>query len=219
MSGPGTIGISTAGALLLAASVASGVSASNEYDQAIHCGAKTVHDAQLLKQNREAVVFRKHRTSPSGRKVSVAYACLRDADPIRRLKRSEFTRSALDPRLAGHYVAFREIIEQNEVGGEQSIAVLNIETGRLKVEQDAAVNGAEDSWLYSFVVKRNGSVAWVGLREQGDQLLLKVDSRTAGQPQQLDSGSDFHLHPLRLNNDKTRVVWIKQGNQHSAPLY
>jgi hypothetical protein len=218
MLGPGLIGISTAGALLLAASVASGT-ASNEYDHTIHCGAKTVHNAQLLKRNREAVVFRKHRTSPSGRKVSVAYACLRDADPIRRLKRSEFTRSELDPRLAGHFVAFREIVEQSEVGGEQSIAVLNIKTGRLKVEQDAAVNGADDSWLYSFVVKRNGSVAWVGLREQGDEVLLKVDSKTAGQPQQLDSGSDFHLHVLRLNKDKTRVVWIKRGNKHSAPLY
>jgi hypothetical protein len=198
---------------LLAAPAPAG--ASHQYTSTVHCGDTTVRHVELVTSSSKASVFRKHRSSPSGR-ISVAYACLRDSDPIRRLKGSEFTRSALDPRLAGHFVAFREIIERSEVGERDAVVVLDIRAGQIKVEQDAMPS--RDGVLQFFVVKGNGSVGWLGIAESGDEVVWKVDSTTGGEPQQLDSGSDIHRHPLRVSADQHRVIWIKHGHKHSAPL-
>jgi hypothetical protein len=214
MVGRGTVAIGAAGAVLFAS--AAPAAATHQYNDTVHCGDKTVHHVELVKESSRAIVFRKHRSSPSGQ-ISVAYACLRDSSALRPLKRSAFTRSAIDPRLAGHFVAFREIIEQSEVGSRHAIVVLNVKTGKIKVEEDAMPS--RDASLQAFVVKGNGSVAWVGLAESGDEAVWKVDSTTVGEPQRLDQGpSNIPQQSLRLSKNRQRVLWIKHGHKHSAPI-
>jgi hypothetical protein len=177
-----------------------------------------VRDVQVLTSSARAVVFRKHY-SPQHNPKSRAFACLRHSGPVRELRRSGFTRSRLKPQLAGRYVGFRQIFELNDVSGESSgVVVLDISTGTITVEQPG-MPGTDYSTLVSFVVKSNGSVAWLGISDSDGEAVWKVDSTTGGQPERLDSSPpDIPFDSLHLGPHRHRVLWRKGGSRRSAPI-
>ena len=188
------------------------------YDSTVRCAGRTVRHVGVVTRSPEAVVFRRHRPTSHGQ-ASVAYACLLVPGSIWRLKGSDFTRRQLAPQLAGRFVAFREILELNEFGSVADVVVLDIKTGKIKVEQSAMPGSESGSRpLLSFVVKRNGSVAWLGLGDSSEAV-WKVDLTTGAEPQRLDSSPPaIGQESFRLSPDRRRVLWTKGKGRRSAPL-
>jgi hypothetical protein len=172
-----------------------------------------VRSAQSVVSSSEAVAFRKRRGSGATAR-NVTYACMRGgAGPIIRLKRSEEGGSRVRPLLAGRYVAYRRVFFLNEFGSASGLVVQDMRTGAVGLELPY-----DESNLHSYVVKRNGSVAWLDLPEDAiRRRLWKADRSTGGEPQLLDSGTEIDADSLRLSTDRRRVLWTRDGAQ-SAPI-
>jgi hypothetical protein len=198
--------------------LAAPAAASHQYRDTARCASKTVRNVQVLVSTSEAVAFRKRfPTRPYATYAS--YACMRrGAGSIERLKRSEFSLSRVRPQLAGRYVAFRRLDELNEFSSASGIVVQDLRTGTIAYESPR-----DGSYMTDWVVKRNGSAAWIDFppEDQSGIRVWKVDSTTGGQRQPLDSGepvigADFQS--LRLSADRRQVLWTKNGAQQSAPI-
>jgi hypothetical protein len=198
-------------------SLAAPAVASHQYRDTVRCAGKTVRNVQVLVSTSEATAFRKRfPTRPYATYAS--YACMRrGAGSIERLKRSEYSLSRVRPQLAGRFVAFRRLDELNEFSSASGIVVQDLRTGTIVYESPR--DGA--SYMTAWVVKRNGSVAWVDFpQEEGGPRVWKVDLTTAGEQQLLDSatGSEIDFQSLRLSADRRQVLWTKSGAQQSAPI-
>lgn len=196
-----------AGALALAAPA----QASHQYRDTVRCASKTVRGVQVIASSSEATAFRKQ--FPGRRYAS--YACMRrGAGSIERLKGSEFTLSRVQPKLAGRFVAFRQLFELNEFAAVSGIVVLDMRTGAIVHESPDDGN----AYLLSWVLKRNGSAAWIdSLQDQPGSRVFKFDATTGGDAQQLDSGA-VDPQSLRLSSDRRQVLWTKSGAEQSAPI-
>jgi hypothetical protein len=188
---------------LLAA--AAPASASHENTSSVRCAAKTVRSVQVVTTSSEAVVFSKAKGSGAEART-ITYACMLRAGPIVRLKA---TGAGVHPLLAGRFVAYRQ---GSEFGSPSGLIVQDVRTGRVELE-----SRADGSILYSFVVKRTGSAAWVERGEQSEDFLLyKFVRGRPGEPELLDLGVDFES--LRLSADRRQILWTTAGQQKSAPL-
>jgi hypothetical protein len=187
--------------------------ASHQYDSTVRCAGKTVRSVQIVASSSEAVAFRKAK----GRGPYpdyVTYACMRRSGPINRLKRSEISRSSVRPLLAGRYVAYRQLFFLGEHGSASGFVVLDMRTGTTTLESPP-----DNSSLIRYVVKRNGSAAWIDIPEDSNEgRVWKADRTTAGAPQQIDSSSELGYDSLRLTGDRRQVLWTKAGAQQSAPI-
>ena len=183
-------------------------------DRAVKCGTKVVRSVAIEARTREAVVFTKAKKVGPDR-FAVHYACL-VRGPIRRLDDVNRSRQVSDPQLAGRFVAFERTLYLTEFDYASGIVVLDLRTGVRTVQHTATPDTEGDSVVHGFVVKRNGSVAWIGTDEQGSAGVFKVDTTTTA-PQRLDSGQ-IDLASLRLTADRNSVVWISGGEQRTAPL-
>lgn len=189
--------------------------ATHQYDETVRCGTKTVRNVQPVAGNRDAVLFRKMKGTRSNVNAT-AYACLRRRGPIVNLGQAGFVKEA---QFAGRYLGFRRINYVGEHGSASGIAVVDLRLGTSKVEE-RGVPGANDvdSHALSFVVKRNGSVAWIGDDDAGpDYTVWKVDMTDDG-PQRLDIGPEIDYRSLRLSADRRTVTWVNGGQQRAAPL-
>jgi hypothetical protein len=132
--------------------------------------------------------------------------------------RLEFANRVDDPKLAGRYVAFKQTVYVSEFGSASGIKVVDLKTGRTKVGEAGVPGAGGDSHVMSYVVKRNGSVAWVGMGERGEDVsVLKVDSTTDG-PRLLDSGPQVDYESLSLAADRRSIGWRNGAEQKTAPL-
>jgi hypothetical protein len=207
-----------AGGALLAVALAfvSNADASHQYDTSVRCNGQTVRQVQLVTRSSEGAVFRKLKSGPGGRKVSVAYGCLLRSGAVRRL---DFANRVDDAQLAGRYVAFKHIDYVSEFGSASSIRVVDLRTGTTAVDARGVPGAGSDSHVMSLVVKRNGSVAWTGMAdESGSEVsVLKVDTTTDG-PRLLDSGAQIDYESLALGADRLSVGWRNGAEQKTAPL-
>ena len=87
--------------------------------------AKRVRNVQIVAFSREARVFRKLTRRTGGPGGSVAYACMVRSGPITRLKGSAFGGGQMRPLLAGRYVAFQQMLSENEDHEESGLIVLD----------------------------------------------------------------------------------------------
>jgi hypothetical protein len=203
--------VATGTALALPAPAA----ASHQYDGVVGCAAKRVRNVQIVAFSKEARVFRKLTRPSGGPGGSVAYACMVRSGPITLLKGSGFGGGQMRPLLAGRYVAFQRMFSENEDHEESGLIVLDMKAGQISFEQ------ARDSTnLSDWVIKRNGSAAWVSFTFEGGDPggVYKLDSTTGGKPQRL-AGSEDNPGVLRLSSDRRTVQWqLRDGTERSAPI-
>jgi hypothetical protein len=197
-----------------ALAVAAPAQADHQYSDVVRCASKTVHAAQIVASSSEATAFRKVKRDAQGRTLFRTYACMRRSGPILFLKGSEFSRAAVEPRLAGRFVAFRRMDEINEFARTSGLVVADMSTGAVRFETSRG-----EAHVDSFVVKRNGSAAWLDHDyESGHMVISKVDETTGGSPVLVDQGS-IRQQSLRLSVDRRDVLWTRNGSQRSAPIH
>jgi hypothetical protein len=189
--------------------------ASHQYDDEVRCRGKLVRSVQLVAGNRESSVFRKLRPGPGSGTVSVAYGCLRSGGKITRLG---FANRVDGPKFAGRYVGFRQTIYVSEFGSASGIKVVDLRTGATKVSEPGEPGGDGDSHLAMFVLKRNGSVAWIGLPQSFDRGSIWRVDRSAAQPQRLGGGPDIDFESLRLSADRRSLHWRNGGQEETAAI-
>lgn len=189
--------------------------ASHQYDDAVRCNGQTVRQAQLVTRSRDGAIFFKRRAGPGGSRVSVAYACMLRSGSIERL---DFANRVSRAQLAGRYAAYAHTLYVSEFGSASGITVVDLKTGQTKVDEPGVPGATGDSHLMSFVAKLNGSVAWIGIGERGDDVSVwKVDA-TGGGAQQLDSGASIEWETLRISPDRRSISWVNGAERKTAPL-
>jgi hypothetical protein len=181
-------------------------------------GCKVRH-AKTIEHSRRAVVFQKVKPEPdlpSG-KATFTYGCMFRVGRIRRLP--DNPRGfivARRPKLAGRYVGFEKSYEEGEFGFFSYMVVLDLRNGHVITEKPAT-SKSQTGTIFDFVLKLNGSVAWVGRDEEGDGSveLWKVDRQTSD-GSLLDTNVD--VTSLRLSGDRRSVLWRKGDAERSVPI-
>jgi hypothetical protein len=193
--------------------LAAPASANHQYRSTATCNGRPVKKVQFLDRSSEAAVFLKRRTRENGTVASVAYACLRRA-PIRRL--GNHIRYAV---LAGRFVAVRSTFV-SEFNSSSGLHVMDLSTGKFVTNARGMPTSPEDedTHVLKIVLKRNGSVAWVGSNNVASQFAIWKVDRTGSGPQQLDAGPRIDRLSLRLRADRTAVVWTNDGETRSGPI-
>jgi hypothetical protein len=199
----------------------------SDYDETVRCPSKAVHDVQVVERSSEAVVFRKLRPTENGPRP-VSYACAFRTDELRqsiwRLDDPEPSRRAVGARLAGVFVAYRLVYDTGPDPYSEMV-VKSLLTSDTLSSFPKPEESDSSSTVASFVVKRNGSIAWIGVgHPSGEQGVWKVDAdddwlepempRLDASPPAIDTRS------IRLSADRRRVMWRRAGESayRSAPL-
>lgn len=191
------------------------------YDDAVRCAGKTVRNVQLETRSSEAAVFQKRKTTTSGVQP-VTYACLVRGGSIERLDDPGRAIRAFDPALAGRFVGYVREDFSDQFTVPSQLGVVDLRTGVHRILSAAPNAEDRDTSVRAFVIKRNGSVAWIAVGDpSGDGAVFKLDSTTS-QPRQLDAapGPGFDSRRLRLSADRRTVLWRRygEGTDRSAPL-
>lgn len=187
------------------------------YDDRVRCNSKTVKRANVVARSSEAAVFTKRSLIPgTGIYRYRSYACMFRRGPISYLQRSDTTRSQLGSKLAGRFVGFRQFYGITEFGSESGLVVLDMRTGDVVLEGPPRADGTN---LASFVVKRNGSAAWISVPEEpGDTVVWKAEATNVFEREQLEAATDIDTRALRLSADRRTITWTRGGTSRSAPL-
>ncbi len=102
---------------------------------------------------------------------------------------------------------------------QQDIFVVDLRTGGTVVQQQSTqvMGDGVSNYLERFVLKRNGSVGWIGRHHTNE---VHQVSNAPGSPGRvmLDSGDDIDPQSLRLSSDRRTMTWTKGGVTKSAPL-
>jgi hypothetical protein len=191
------------------------------YDEAVRCAAKTVRDVQLEVRSSEGAVFQKRKRTTSGVQA-VTYACLVRGGSIRRLDDPARAIHAFDAALAGRYVGYEREDFSDQFTVPSTLGVVDLKTGTRRIVSASPNSSDRDTAVRAFVIKRNGSVAWIAVGDpSGDQGVFKLDS-TTDEPVSLDTAPapGFDDRTLRLSADRRAVLWRKRGESadRSAPL-
>lgn len=194
---------------------------STTYDDAVRCDGKTVRGVQLEVRSREGAVFRKRKRTTSGVQA-VTYACLVRGGGIRRLDDPARAIHAFDAALAGRYVGYEREDFSDQFTVPSTLGVVDLKTGTHRIISASPNASDRDTAVRAFVIKRNGSVAWIAVGDpSGDQAVFKLDS-TTDEPVSLDASPapGFDERSLRLSADRRSVLWRKRGESadRSAPL-
>ena len=189
----------------------------------------------VLVRTSSAVVFGRRRTNK-------VWACRLKGSRIYRLPADsdgyveQSDRSALavhDPQIAGRFVGYVLTIVPDNQAAVDSIRVLDLKTGKLRVNARAhslrRVGGISVS---SFVLNRNGAIAWIatgaeGFRAEGIPT-IEVHRVTSTDPTRSDI-LDSAIQPpagvgpiparsLALSADASTVYWLHDGQPRSASL-
>jgi hypothetical protein len=188
-----------------------------EYDETARCPAKTVRNVQIQNRTSEAIVFAKLKTYRQGT-LATTYACrLRRGAPTVRLDRPTVD-SVLDPVLAGAFVGFKRV-HRVTGSGVSTVSVVDLRTGEPHHEL-AATESDEPSQVRALVLKRNGSVAWIGETEKNVTEVWRLQNGRPGVPVDKLDTSPPRIEPLslRLSSDRRTVRWTKGGQAASAPI-
>jgi hypothetical protein len=166
-------------------------------------------------------VFQKRKRTTSG-VLPVTFACLVRSGSIRRLDDPARAIQAADAELSGRYVGYEREDFSDQFTVSSTLAVVDLRTGTRRIVSAAANSADSDTAVSAFVIKRNGSVAWIVVGDpSGEQGVFKLDS-TTDQPLLLDSASGQGFDPaaLRLGSDRRTVLWRERAEpaDSSAPL-
>jgi hypothetical protein len=188
-----------------------------DYDETVRCPGKTVRDVQVQNRSSEAVVFTKVKRYEQGT-LPTTYACLlRRGAPLVRLDRPTADK-VLDPHLAGAFVGFKRV-HQVSGPGWSTLSVVDLRSGRVHHELGATDIDERDQ-VRAIVLKRNGSVAWIGETEKNVQQVWRLQNGEPGVPIAKLDTSPPRIEPLslRLTGDRRTVRWAKGGQPASAPI-
>ena len=134
-------------------------------------------------------------------------------------------------RLSGVFVAYERytLYTAGQAGdSDTDLYVVDLRTGKAVIKQRAIapVGDVEDTEIADVVLKRNGSVGWIGRRENFDQdevavdyevLRFSRDGSSRGRAT-VDAGTKINGRSLTLSADRRKMRWKKAGERHSAPL-
>ena len=192
-----------------------------DYADAVRCAGKTVRDVQLETRSSEAAVFQKRKRTTSGVEP-VTYACLTRGGSIERLDAPGRAIRAFDAALAGRYVGYVREDLSDQFTVPSQLGVVDLRTGTHRIVSAAPNPDDRDTSVRGFVIKRNGSVAWIAVGDpSGDNAVFKLDATTS-QPHRLDAapGPGFDPRRLRLSADRRTLLWRRYGDttDRSAPL-
>jgi hypothetical protein len=185
------------------------------------CGSKRVTGVKALAQSSESIVFEKTKVNPYGSRLPYAFGCVKKRGPIRLLpvNPDSFYR-VRGAAVAGRFALLVKRSEEGEFGYWDNVVTYDLAAGRT-VSEAGAVSGSDftDSYVASYVLKRNGSSAWIGYDvDDGRREVWKREAGT-GTPTLLDSSADVDINvPVRLSPDRTRVVWRSGGTERSAAI-
>jgi hypothetical protein len=206
------VAVAAGGALLavaLAFASPSDASHRTDYDDAVRCAGKVVRGVQLQNRSTAGAVFTKVKRYPEG-DLATAYGCLRRSGAIVRLGDPRLETTS-DPALAGRFVGWRRIVHGTPFAATQDVAVTDLKTGQRVVEYDAVPNTVtpQSETVQALVVKRNGSIGWLGRLESGEQGVFKVDNTDTG-AQRLDTGPPaIPVLSFRLSTDRRTLRWAR----------
>lgn len=199
---------------------------------AAHHGCSAhVGDGKIVKKSREAHIVEKD---------DHWYGCAaRVGRPYRlpgldRVSSIEFDDGTVPSHitLSGVFVAYERytLYPAGGAGDTQTdLYVVALRTGKAVVKQESvAPSGAqtEDRDITDLVLKRNGSVGWIGRRQNYDEnpmvqtYEVQRFSRDGSDPGRaaVDSGDDINGKSLTLSADRERMRWKKDGERRSARL-
>jgi hypothetical protein len=188
------------------------------YDRSVRCAGKTVRDVELVTRSSDGAAFRKLKRTASGSQA-VTYACLVRSGRIRRLDDPARSLNAQGPRLAGRFVGFERVDNSDQSSPPSDLVVQDLRTGRRRV-LTAAPDPPELTSVAAFVLKRNGSVAWIVVGHSSARQELWTDTAVGG-PQRIDASPPaIDVGSLRLSASRRSVLWRKAGDtsDRSAPL-
>jgi hypothetical protein len=209
-----------AASLALAAPVSAGHKTT--YDDSVRCAGKTVRNVQLETRSSEGAVFQKRKRTTSGVQA-VTYACLLRSGSIERLDDPARAIHAFDAALAGRFVGYEREDFSDQFTVPSTLGVFDLKTGTRRIISATPNSSDRDTAVRAFVIKRNGSVAWLAVGDpSGDQAVFKLDA-TTDDPERLDFASGvarFDERALRLSADRRAVLWRMRGEttDRSAPL-
>lgn len=180
--------------------------------------------AKVLTRSKHAVVFKKSRRSSD---PADTYGCLFRVGTIHGLgDQADASGEVVIQRakLGGRYVAYELDRTGGVSEGEDRVRLLDLRTGRTKVDEPAT-RRAVSNGVESFVLKRNGSVAWIGRDSDplgqspsNFEVHAVADGEGTGN-QTLDSGQNIDANSLALSGDRRRLLWTNRGKRTSAPLH
>jgi hypothetical protein len=207
------------GCAAVAVALAFASSADAAYDSNIRCGTQVVPNVQFETRTSEAAVFRtRQRTSSGVRKTT--FACLRSTGPVRRLDNPGGQIRADDAELAGRFVGY-ERTDVSEQFRPSDMVVVDLRTGQSRTLQGSANDQDTDTRVRAFVLKRNGSVAWITQGDPSAAEGLWKDDTSDPDPQLVDSSPPpFDAARLRLSSDRRSVLYRHVGDtsDSSTPL-
>jgi hypothetical protein len=127
-------------------------------------------------------------------------------------------------RLSGVFAAY-ERYTVYPAGAETvtDVYVADLRTGKAVVKQQATTrrHAGYDSEVTDLVLKRNGSVGWIGRfedpAETWEVLRFSRDGPDRGRAT-VASGPDIHGKSLTLSADRRKMRWREGGERRSAPL-
>jgi hypothetical protein len=185
------------------------------------CGSKRVTGVKALAQSSESIVFEKTKVNRYGSRLPYAFGCVKKSGPIRRLpvNPDSFYR-VRGAAVAGRFALLVKRSEEGEFDYWDNVVTFDLAAGRTVAESPAVSGSAfPDSYVASYVLKRNGSSAWIG--QDLDDGRREVWKREAGAstPALLDSSAGVDATvPVRLSPDRRRVVWRSGGSERSASI-
>jgi hypothetical protein len=180
-----------------------------DYDERVRCGGKTIRNVQIQNFSAEAVVFTKVKEYPQGT-LPTTYGCLlRRGARVVRLDRPTADQ-VLDPALAGRFVGFKRVLRGYSGSGRSIPVVYDLRTGEVH-HQLSAIEDDEPAQVQALVLKRNGSIAWLGLGESGRQEVWRLNNGKSGVPiDRLDTGPpEIPVLSFRLSADRRTLRWLR----------
>ena len=124
--------------------------------------------------------------------------------------------------LSGVFVGYGRYTLHPAGGGgdtQQDIFVVDLRTGKTVVQQRSTETSDDgvSNYLEGFVMKRNGSVGWIGQHHTYEVHQVSTVPGSPGRVK-LDSGDDIDPKSLALSSDRRTMTWTKGGVAKSAPL-
>lgn len=182
------------------------------------CRASTSSGAKIFERSKFGVVFLKRNTF---------YGCIYSVGTVRRLPggtdQSAFAQiNFRSIKLDGRYVAYWNFDEEGAGDvGYSSLFVYDLKTGEIKVREEAAPETAQGHRVTAFVLKANGSVAWIGEAANGSEkeyFVQKIADEEGNGKQVLDRGANIDPQSLAKAYDGLSIYWRNGEGLKTAPL-
>jgi hypothetical protein len=181
------------------------------------CRASTSSGSRILDQSEHGVVFFKRGNY---------YGCLSSVGTARRLPTVDGYRPVQPMRTEGRYVTYVAERTEGTNPTKQRLVVFDLRRDEPRVSVDAhSLREIGGTVVESFVLKRNGSIAWIGSGARGvraeEPLPLEVHKLGVNEGAAdviIDSGPNVDRRSLALAYDNMRLYWLNGGEVRTSGL-